>query len=269
MNFRLAAETLGVTQSAVAQQVRGLEARLGQPLFHRGARGLAFTEAGRRFHRQIEEAFALLDKATREVTGTPVKVRLATTPELAARWLLPRLATLTEDLPGVAAEVVVSGSPDPGVDLCLAPVAPPCDPQIEATRLFPGEWVAVCAPRALSPRRSGDDAILLHAPGSDWTGFLGLDGPLPARQCPDLLHAIDAALAGHGVALVPRPLVQDDLARGRLVQPVTARLAKGPDVHLLVSRASATALTLRDWLMAQAEQAPARPFAPPYPTGQG
>ncbi len=47
LNFRLAAEELGVTQAAVAQQMRGLEAELGLKLFERQPRTLVMTEAAR------------------------------------------------------------------------------------------------------------------------------------------------------------------------------------------------------------------------------
>ncbi|HEU00956.1 MAG TPA: LysR family transcriptional regulator, partial [Aurantimonas coralicida] len=64
LNFRLAAEELNLTQGAVAQQVRRLEADLGQVLFHRKARGLALTETGESYHRPIFRALAIIDDAT-------------------------------------------------------------------------------------------------------------------------------------------------------------------------------------------------------------
>ena len=68
LNFRLAAEELGVTQGAVAQQVRGLEARLGDALFDRLPRGLRLTEAGRRFHAPLRRAFRLIEEAVEELS---------------------------------------------------------------------------------------------------------------------------------------------------------------------------------------------------------
>ena len=50
LNFRAAADEMGVTQGAVAQQVRLLEAHLGIPLFERQPKGLAFTPSGRSYH---------------------------------------------------------------------------------------------------------------------------------------------------------------------------------------------------------------------------
>ena len=64
LSFRAAAEELGVTQGAVAQQVRGLEAHLGLRLFERRPRGLAFTAAGRGYHREVSAGFAQLSRET-------------------------------------------------------------------------------------------------------------------------------------------------------------------------------------------------------------
>ena len=64
LNFRLAAEELGVTQGAVAQQVRGLEAELGVKLFERLPRTLALTGEGRRYIADIRRAFEIIARAT-------------------------------------------------------------------------------------------------------------------------------------------------------------------------------------------------------------
>ena len=64
LNFRLAAEELGVTQGAVAQQVRNLDAQLGLHLFHRRSRSLFLTEAGRGYVSKIRKAFDLIAEAT-------------------------------------------------------------------------------------------------------------------------------------------------------------------------------------------------------------
>ena len=65
LNFRLAAEELGLTQAAVAQQIRGLEASLEIRLFERLPRGLGLTDAGRAYSASIRSALAMIDEATR------------------------------------------------------------------------------------------------------------------------------------------------------------------------------------------------------------
>lgn len=62
-SFRLAAEEMGVTPGAVAQQVRALEADLGLMLFHREGRGLVLTESGRGYAGHLPRAFVAEDLA--------------------------------------------------------------------------------------------------------------------------------------------------------------------------------------------------------------
>lgn len=266
LNFRLAAGSLGVTQSAVAQQVRGLEDQLGTPLFSRGARGLAFTEAGRGFHRQIEAAFLRVETATQRLRGDHVKVRLATTPELAARWLMPQLSALSAALPHVDTAVLAAATPPapgPAADLTLVEGTPPFDEGVDALRLASGVAVAVCAPFALSARRwIRDGAPLLHAPGTSWEELLPVAAPPPGRRVSGVLAAIEAALAGDGVALVPRFLVADALAQGRLVQPIQARQETGRDLYLLSAHPGAGPAAVREWLSDQAWMAAPDPGPP-------
>src|SRR6476660_2452633 len=91
LNFRLAAEELGVTQGAVAQQVRGLETVLGLKLFERHARSLALTEAGRSYVGNICRAFELISDATDALKPEPRHVTISVTPSFASHWLIPRL----------------------------------------------------------------------------------------------------------------------------------------------------------------------------------
>src|SRR5690606_34012184 len=89
LSFRSAAEELGVTQSAVAQQIRGLEAALGVRLFERRPRTLALTDAGRGYAANIRRAFELIVDATRTLAPGTAHVTVSVTPSLASRWLIP------------------------------------------------------------------------------------------------------------------------------------------------------------------------------------
>ena len=91
LNFRLAAEELGVTQGAVAQHVRGLEDSLGVRLFDRLPRTLALTEQGRAYAGTVRRAFELIVEATASVRPQPLRLQISVTPTFAAKWLLPRL----------------------------------------------------------------------------------------------------------------------------------------------------------------------------------
>jgi LysR family glycine cleavage system transcriptional activator len=88
-----AADELGVTPSAVSQQIHALEAHIGTALMAKAGRGVVLTEAGERYFARIAEEFERITEATQEVRGlrsvTTLVVRA--TPTLSSKWLLPRL----------------------------------------------------------------------------------------------------------------------------------------------------------------------------------
>ncbi|RMH45482.1 MAG: LysR family transcriptional regulator [Alphaproteobacteria bacterium] len=250
LNFRAAADELGVTQGAVAQQVRGLEAHLGLRLFERLPKGLAFTAAGRGYHGRIVEAFATLREASAALRPEAAQVLISVTPTFAAKWLIPQLPGFTErhpeiDLRILATERISSFQAD-GIDLAVRLGNPPFGAALEAHLLFRQEIIAVAAP-ALVPGGRGtvDRAALaslpkLHDSHDLWPAFLKLCGVAHSRSRDIRLSqtalAIDAALAGQGVALASRFLVAADLEAGRLVQAVPQTLNGQGDFFLLARR---------------------------------
>ena len=106
LNFRLAAEELGVTQAAVAQQVRGLEASLGLRLFERLPRGLALTDAGLGYSASIRNALAMIDEATRLLRHTHLTVSV--TPTFASKCRIPRLGAFAERHPDIDLRVLAT-----------------------------------------------------------------------------------------------------------------------------------------------------------------
>ncbi|MEM9642309.1 MAG: LysR family transcriptional regulator, partial [Pseudomonadota bacterium] len=101
LSFRAAADELGVTQGAVAQHVRQLEAHLDVMLFERVPKGLAFTSVGRSYHSRIAGFFADLRTATAELKPEPNKVVISVTPTFAAKWLIPNLPDFTAAHPSI------------------------------------------------------------------------------------------------------------------------------------------------------------------------
>ncbi len=264
--FSAAAEELGVTQGAVAQQVRGLEAHLGLRLFLRHPRGLALTDEGRPYHAAVSRAFGLLAEASANLRPSPTRVTISVTPTFASKWLIPRLPEFTRanpatDLRIMATERVVSFHGD-GADLAVRFGKPPFGASLRADLLFRNEVVAVCAP-ALVPggRPIAADALarlpLLHDTHDLWPAFLeAAIGEFPRRpvhgtRFSQISLALDAALAGQGVALASRFLVARDLSAGRLVQPIETRLTGDGDFHLLMPRRtrSPAVEAARNWLL--------------------
>ena len=269
LSFRAAAEELGVTQGAVAQQVRGLEEHLGLRLFLREPRGLSFTEAGRVYHAAVARAFSQLLDATAALRETPSRVTISVTPTFASKWLIPRLAEFTQVHPGIdlritATERVMSFHAD-GIDLAVRQGRPPFGASLRGDLLFPQEVIAVCSPQLVAKQGGLLDAAtlsritLLHDTHDLWPQFIEmafgteLDAPRGLRFSQTTL-SLDAALAGQGIALASRFLVQRDLDAGRLVQPVEAPLEGGQDFYALLPRqgASNAAMRVRDWLLSMA-----------------
>lgn len=269
MNFRAAADELGVTQGAVAQQVRGLEGHLGLRLFLREPRGLAFTEEGRAYHASVSRAFEQLVEATDALCSAPARVTISVTPTFASKWLIPRLSDFTEAHPGIdlritATERVASFHAD-GIDLAVRQARPPFGASLRADLLFAQEVVAVCSPSLIvedAPLNAAGLArlTLLHDTHDLWPRYAEEafgNAAKPARRLRfnQTTLSLDAALAGQGVALASRFLVQRDLEAGRLVRPVSHVMAGGLDFYLLSPRqgVSSAGIIVRDWLCAVAK----------------
>lgn len=238
-----------MTQSAVAQQIRGLEEGLGFGLFERRHRGLAFTGTGRAYHAQVERAFGILHDATAALRPGASGVTISVTPSFAAKWLIPHLPDFTAahpdiDLRILATDSVMSFHAD-GIDLAVRQGNPPFGASLAAELLFAQEIVAVCAPSLLPDPAAADvldGMVLLHDTHDLWPVFLKEVVGRNARQNGKELRfnqtslSIDAALAGQGVALASRFLVTGDLQLGRLVQPVAGSIRGDRDFYLLGPR---------------------------------
>ncbi|WP_299655167.1 LysR substrate-binding domain-containing protein [uncultured Jannaschia sp.] len=270
LTFRAAAEELGVTQGAVAQHVRALEAHLGLPLFTRLPKGLALTPAGRGYHGRIATAFADLRAATGALHPKAGVVVVSVPPTFAAKWLIPNLPSFSEANPEIELRVLatqaVSSFHGDGIDLAVRQGPPPMGAALEVVRLFGGEVVAVCAPqlfgKAPLPMNSGALARLprLHDAHDLWPTFLRHIGASEdtgrGTRFSQTSLAIDAASAGQGAALVSRFLVAREIAAGLLVE-VSAEAMPGPhDFHLVARRRndrSHAAKAVFQWFRSMAE----------------
>ena len=157
LNFRAAAGELGVTQGAVAQQVRGLEGHVGMALFARLPKGLAFTAAGRGYHARVAEAFAILREASAVLRPQAARVLISVTPTFAAKWLIPHLPDFTAKHPDIdlrilATEKLSSFHAD-GIDLAVRLGAPPFGAALRAHLLFRQNIVAVAEAKGSTSKR--------------------------------------------------------------------------------------------------------------------
>ncbi|RBW58685.1 LysR substrate-binding domain-containing protein [Ruegeria sp. A3M17] len=263
LNFRLAAEDLGVTQGAVAQQVRGLEARLAVTLFDRLPRGLALTEAGRRFHAPLRRAFRLIEEAVEDLSGDR-QITISVTPSFASKWLVPRLPDFTRHHPDIAVQVDarerLADFQGDGVDIAVRQGRAPFGPGVVAVPLFSTTFVPVCGPE-MAARIAHPADLTKHTLLNDthglWPLFLqraGITGKPKMMSFSQTSLAIDAAVSGQGVALANEPLVSAQLAAGQLVRPITDELVEDLGFYIVTPkqpRHPALVAVMKDWLLSQ------------------
>lgn len=285
LSFTQAAEERFVTQSAISRQIRALEETLGVPLFERRHRALALTEDGQRLHAACAAALNTLRVAVRTVREPHQRqvLALTTTPGFASLWLIPRLTAFTRAHPGIDVRLDAGlgnrNLASEGFDLAIrySPVGTGQGQQLFAESMLP-----VCSPRltgelGLPLREPADLArhTLLHlamdgdtggmpAEWEPWLNAWGLADLRPAARLSfsSYAEAITAAVAGQGVALGRRPLVDGLLADGRLVTPFDAGIASARSYRLIVdpaARSRPAVQAFAEWLLAQCEVQPANP----------
>lgn len=268
--FRDAAESLGVTESAISHQIRRLEAFLRQSLFERSGNGVRLSAAGRRYFEAIEPAIRQIQSATEAVLRPDGRgvVRLTLPPSLAATWLIPRLGAFERlypdlDLQLVTTTRVVDLRRDQ-VDLAVRH-GKGAWAGLEATFLLEEAALPVCAPGYLElgegeePLAAFQRArLIVNARFPDeweeWARARGLGPPnLAGAVTMDAMEqALQVAESGHGLALGRRPLVDDRLARGTLVAPFGAADPTGAAYYLcrpLDGTATVAARRLYRWLL--------------------
>jgi LysR family glycine cleavage system transcriptional activator len=267
LNFRLAAEELGVTQGAVAQQIRGLEAELGMKLFERGPRTLVPTEAGRSYVPNIRRAFDMMHEATDALRPQSQQITISVTPTFASKWLIPRLPDFTDAHPDIDPRIVatdrVSDFQTDGVDLAVRLGRPPFGADLRAELLFEQIVVAVGSPPLIKKFGQPDRGEnlsrypLLHDSHNLWPRFLESAGlaAVPVGQKSIRFNqtalALDAAIAGQGLALASSFFVQNDIAARRLEQVFGEGQKFGADFYLVAptkARQPQTVRRVADWL---------------------
>lgn len=275
LNFTRAADELCVTQTAVSHQVRQLEAHLGAALFARDGRGLRLTEEGASWARELHEVFARLHDANRRLRerarNLQPAVSVSVLPSFAARWLVPRLGSFFAEHPGI--DVRISPS-ERLVDLAQEPIdlgirfGSGRYPGLVVRKLADDALVLVCSPALLRRRKLDSLAdlrrhTLLHDDEPEaWPRYLQRNGAqqVDSTRGPVYLDSsmlVAAAVDGQGVALVRRSLAVDELALGRLVQPLPKLLPLPlPRAYYVAGSRERLArppvAAFRAWLLAQA-----------------
>jgi LysR family transcriptional regulator, glycine cleavage system transcriptional activator len=276
LSFTKAARELHLTQSAISRQIRVMEDSLGLKLFERVKQRLLLSEAGRAYVTDVRTALDQMQAATLNLLahqGRGGIVNFATPPAFGMKWLIPRLAAFSSAHPDVLLNLVTRAQPfDFESERLDAAIHYGEDdwPGVISHRLIGEEIVLFCAPAYLERRRlrgPGDleqHVLLQHArrPNAwrEWLDAHRVHG-VNASAGPRFEHMymiMQAAAAGLGVALLPRLLVDDDVAAGRLVIPLEARFMSREAYCLVYPEAKRNdpkINVLRSWLLQEAESA--------------
>jgi len=250
LSFTKAAQEMHLTQGAVSQQIRQLEERLGLTLFIRYHRRLELTVAGARLAVHINHSFAqiqaLISELKEEETSNILTVSVM--PSFATKWLIPRLGSLQKQYPDLQLriqandrevnfqrdriDVAIVHSHIHGRNSYIVPlmrdqVFPVCSASFAQEQ-------GLTEPNQLTTMAllNDDSEWRFSSPYAEWEKWLQLAnarGVKPSRGISfnrgDL--AVQAAIAGQGVALGRTPLVMDDIQQGRLVKPFSEVLDEG------------------------------------------
>ncbi|MBB6365180.1 DNA-binding transcriptional LysR family regulator [Xanthomonas sacchari] len=271
-SFARAAEELVLTEGAISRQIGRLESFLGVVLFERVGNRVRLLPNGRRYAAQVRETLDRLERDSRDLMGRPrdgASLDIAALPTFAMRWLIPRLGRFQARHPQITVHLAERMEPfvlvGSGFDAALH-FEHPAWAGMRVQRLLHEVLVPVCHPRLLHgkdatsaldalprlQRRQNPDAWQRYAQES------GIALSHPARGARYDLHAmaIEAALAGLGVALVPRLYVEAELADGRLLCPWPAATSIAKTFCLVlpepVQLSDAPIQRFVDWLLEEA-----------------
>jgi len=237
LSFQAAAKELNVTHSAISHQVKKLEEELGQHLFQRLGRSIALTALGHHYFIDVQQALNLIESSTNRYFGDPDKgdLIIQTYMGIASRWLVPRLGHFRALYPNI--NIALSSSYndweyEEGISDLGIIYSENKHIGLEYQALFKGVLIPVCSPQFLVQNNINDRQALLRQP------FLNIrESPLNLTTWlnqqnlelsdVDIISehdnhqlALEAAIAGKGVAVVHSFFACGDLTNKNLVIPI-------------------------------------------------
>lgn len=264
LNFTRAADELCVTQAAVSQQVKTLEAHVGKPLFRRTTRGLVLTDEGAVLAPVVADGLGRIGGTLGAICGEGVQevLTVGVVGTFALGFLLDRLPEFRALHPAIDVRLLTNNN---AVDLWTESLD-------FAIRFGDGSWHGVvaelllrapmtpmCSPAIASeltePRDLGRYSLLRSYRLHDWPAWFeaaGLNGHSASGPLFDASHLIAlAAMRGIGVALLPVPMFARELATGQLLSPFAVSVDLGAYwLTRLASRPMSDSMArFKDWLI--------------------
>lgn len=277
LSFTAAANELGLTQSAVSQQIRSLEMRFGCALFVRKSRGIALTDEGRRLLPQVSDGINNLTAASAafEPAADPKLLTIATSVSVAQWFLVPRLKSFIKKNNGVRIRIQTTVWPDEfvastaDVQIRFGPI----DSTHSTSKPLGSNRIALVSSPDLIKKNakktsSTPIANLSHLPliqsvgtSDTWQQFSEHVGEPSDRQASIFVDShgmsVDFAKSGAGIALVSALISAPAITAGALVpvHPTLMRAKDGYSVETLNGNNSAVAKKFTAWIRTEAQQA--------------
>lgn len=271
LSFTLAAEELNLTQSAISKQVALLESSLQIQLFIRNRQKLELTPAGSIYLVHVNAILRKIEETSKEMLSYGAfedVIKIASHPTLCANWLVKALKGFTAHYGNVQLSFYEQMIPyDPAdIDADVSFIYGYGGwHNMEAVELFKEEMIPVCHPDLLAKNSECDELDIyfktrliecrsrLHS----WDQFFEHFNQIYPDGYRSLLFecwssCISAAKTGCGLALVPRVLVESDLANGSLVPASSHRLTGLGSYYMtyLKSHCSEPKIRIiRDWIL--------------------
>jgi len=273
-SFARAADELALTEGAISRQIARLETFLDVVLFERVGNRVRLTANGARYAVQVREVLNRLERDSQYLMGQPLdgaSLDIAILPTFATRWLIPRLKRFQDQHPNITVHLTERMEPfvfsESGFDAAIH-FENAAWAGMQTHHLLQEVLVPVCHPELLSggtaetlldklPRLHRRQNPLAWQQYALETGITLTHAAVGARYD---LHAmlIEAALAGLGVALVPRLYVEAELKQGRLVAPWPEGKTIAKNFCLVVPGPAALSdgplQAFANWLMKEAKQ---------------
>lgn len=280
LSFTRAADELHVTPAAISHQIREIEDQLGSPLFARTSRSMRLTREGELLRVAAAEALEGLGLALTRIRRlkNQKQLKVAATPSISAKWLVPRLDRFMAEVPGAEVRLDVSAAltdfDRDDVDVAIR-FGEGKYPGLRVDLLFHDHVFPVCSPKLLQGGKTiktPRDLLqfpLIHLdwdaqglPWPNWRMWMLAAGVLDYEETSGLRFrqtsfAIQAAIDGQGVALGDSNLVADDIAAGRLIKPFELSLRAPPQFSYYVISPVETAeqpmvKAFREWALKEA-----------------
>jgi LysR family glycine cleavage system transcriptional activator len=268
-SFRVAADELFITPSAVSHQIKSLETELGLQLFDRASRDLKLTDTGKELYEQVNPIIEQLDAAVARfrAAGAKSTIRMSVQPFFASEYFVPRLGEFTSADPEIDIQVKASDESaethptdaDMSIRLFRSP------PQgLQSRRLFPLRLVPAGSKSLKKSLRVKDGKIVSNFPiiihetypkaWKDWAKSSGIALPADSKvtRLDSMIAVVRAVEQGIGAALVPVPLADQWFSQGTITRLFDEELVAESGYYLVWDEDPADDEALRrfrDWIL--------------------